>query len=567
MLTPLRSCLGLVIPLGMAAALQAQAPSVSEVDQIRREIELLRRDYERRIQGLEQQLQRLEQAAAPAKATPPVQEPPTSITLVTPEAFAATNAAAGSGAALASDLTDAMKVNEFVTAEFSLDQQTRQWAIVGRTNGPVKERLEKVLNDFIDFGGYFRAGYGRDSEGGPQVAFQNPGALSKYRLGNEAEDYAELILGKNWYVPGMFSLDPQVRSDGTPDGPVARAQLRLAFYNPYSDYNSGASTQVTLPEAWIGIGNVIASQPEMNFWAGNRFYRRQDIYINDFFYWNISGGGAGVEDFRLPLGRLALAWIGNGSQSGLYSDVPVADPANKAGFSKSTYDLRWYDFKVPGGTGEVGLNVARMASGKDRSGLEAEDSYGAGLTVVHTARQLVDPDSVNRFSLQVGNGPSKTFTSGFQTLNTPDGNYILPEPAESWRFRVTESLVLQPSDLFSIAPVLMYQYTDYGGDFGSQNWVSAGLRPILQFNRFFRIAFEGGVDWVSESGLSPEGNVMKLSLAPELALGDRFFSRPVLRIFATYAHWSDGLVNAVGGLDYQNQRWGMTYGVQAEAWW
>ena len=345
---------------------------------------------------------------------------------------------------------------------------------MGATNGPVKERLEKVLNDFIDFGGYFRAGYGRDSEGGPQVAFQNPGALSKYRLGNEAEDYAELILGKNWYVPGMFSLARPLRADGTPDGPIARAQLRIAFYNPYSDYNSGTSTQVTLPEAWVGIGNVVASQPEMNFWAGNRFYRRQDIYINDFFYWNVSGGGAGVEDYRLPVGKLAFAWIGNGSHSGLYSDVPAPDPANKAGFSKSTYDIRWYDFQVPGGNGEVGVDVARIASGKDQFGRAAEDSYGAGLTLVHTARRLVDPDSVNRLSVQVGSGPSKTFTSGFQTFATP------------------------------------------------------------------------------------EGNVMKVTLAPELALGDRFFSRPVLRVFATYAHWSDGLVGSVGGLDYGDQNWSIT---------
>ncbi|MFO1461149.1 MAG: carbohydrate porin [Verrucomicrobiota bacterium] len=59
----------------------------------------------------------------------------------------------------------------------------------------------------------------------------------------------------------------------------------------------------------------------------------------------------------------------------------------------------------------------------------------------------------------------------------------------------------------------MYQYTDYAGKFGTQNWISAGVRPVIQLNKFFRLAFEGGVDWVSESGLSPAGNVMKLSFA------------------------------------------------------
>ena len=59
----------------------------------------------------------------------------------------------------------------------------------------------------------------------------------------------------------------------------------------------------------------------MKFWAGDRFYERSDIHINDFFFRNLSGGGGGVEDIQLPFGQLALAWIGNGSESDLYTDI------------------------------------------------------------------------------------------------------------------------------------------------------------------------------------------------------------------------------------------------------
>ncbi|MCX5742599.1 MAG: carbohydrate porin, partial [Proteobacteria bacterium] len=62
------------------------------------------------------------------------------------------------------------------------------------------------------------------------VGFQAPGALAKYRLGNEAENYGELAFGKNWYVPGIFSTDAQERPNGTPTGPIARTQVRLSFY-------------------------------------------------------------------------------------------------------------------------------------------------------------------------------------------------------------------------------------------------------------------------------------------------------------------------------------------------
>src|SRR5260370_17879464 len=53
----------------------------------------------------------------------------------------------------------------------------------------------------FEFHGYFRSGYGLNSEGGQQVAFQAPGAEAKYRLGNEAETYGEFIFVNNWLNP------------------------------------------------------------------------------------------------------------------------------------------------------------------------------------------------------------------------------------------------------------------------------------------------------------------------------------------------------------------------------
>lgn len=88
--------------------------------------------------------------------------------------------------------------------EFREDTETREQQ-TGRRY--LTERAEQVLSDFVDIGGYLRSGYGRTGEGGPMVGFQAPGAVSKYRLGNEAETYGELIVGKNFYLPGTFDLD------------------------------------------------------------------------------------------------------------------------------------------------------------------------------------------------------------------------------------------------------------------------------------------------------------------------------------------------------------------------
>ena len=125
--------------------------------------------------------------------------------------------------------------------------------------------------------------------------------------------------------------------------------------------------------------------------------------------------------------------------------------------------------------------------------------------------------------------------------------------------------MLQPVQHFSIGPALVYQYTDYGNGVGNQTWLSAGVRPIVEFNKFFSLAFEGGVDYVSDSVNATRGNLFKLTLVPQVSLGNQFFSRPVLRTFVTYAQWSNGFVGQVGGQDYLTDHNGSTYGLQMEA--
>ena len=552
----LLTCVLLGLAVLPATAIAQAPPPGTALEEVRREMQQLQQDYQRRMQLLESQLQKLEQAQG-QPATPA-----TNLVLAPPPAVPATNVSKVLNA-----VAEAQQAQSFVNRQFAETTTTRDFALSENTNAPLRQRVENILHNYIDIGGYFRAGYGANNVGGPQVAFQAPGALAKYRLGNEAENYGELIFGKSWWVPGTFSSEaPKTQPDGTPDGPIARVQLRMSFYAPYSDYNNAASTQVGLPEAWAAVGNVFPGQPDIKFWAGNRFYRRYDIHENDFFFWNDSGGGGGVEDIRTPFGKLALAWIGVGAQSGLYSQVPQPDPQNKAGYSKGNWDLRLYDVSVPLGKAELGLIYSTAQTGLDANGNQASQKNGPSLNFVHTAENFLGPDSLNRLSLQTGWGAGMTFNSGFETFNTPAGNFIRPSLPGSWRFRATENLVVQPIERLAFEPILLYQYSDYGDMLGTQNWFSTGLRPIFFINKNFNIAFEGGVDYVS-SNPGDSGNLYKLTIAPQIQLAPTFFSRPVIRFFATYAHWSQPFVGQVGGQDYVNRNNGWSFGAQMEAWW
>lgn len=524
---------------------------------LRRELNALKSDYETRIEALEARIRELEKAE---------EVPRSSTRRADPEAAPAKRTSRARSRSMPDPPAPVPEVSEAelrqeARAEFHEYTETRDIARRGDWESPLGERLEEVLQGFLDINGYFRAGYGRSDQNGPQQAFGIPG-FAKYRLGNETENYGELAFSKTFFPAGFF------RHGGpASDDPVAQMVFRMSFVNPYDDYGSSADTDFGAPELWGSIAGAIPAIPGAKIWAGERFYRRHDIHINDFYFWDMSGGGAGIEDIPLGPGKLAFAWIGDGSESAIYSRAITPDPQNVAGFSKTNFDARFYDWPLLGGTGELGLVVSTTNSGVDSTGRKAEDSTGAALSLVRTDEGFLDEKSLHKTALQIGSGPAKTFTSTFETFSDPTGTYIRPDPNESWRFRFTDQVVVKPIEQLAIGGALVYQFTDFGGNVSDQHWVSGGVRPVWYFNDVFSLAFEGGVDWVSDIPGGSGGTLGKLTLAPQVALGDEFFSRPVLRAFVTYGLWEDSLRGSVGGPDYATDTSGFTWGVQMESWW
>jgi len=105
--------------------------------------------------------------------------------------------------------------------------------------------------------------------------------------------------------------------------------------------------------------------------------------------------------------------------------------------------------------------------------------------------------------------------------------------------------------------------------------LSLGARPIYAFTDHFRVATEIGYDrFKPHSG--DTRHLWKITVAPEISVGKAFFSRPVLRAFVTYASWNSAAANAAGTYSsgnnngigmYGTDHSGITYGLQAEAWW
>ena len=522
---------GLLITFAAQVAMAA-APGV---DQLRAELEVMKAEYARQAEQMRALEERIRALEAP-----------------TPEAHGAATGTAG-------------QPRSQVDKEYQRDTESREQALL-TVGHPYAGRVEEVLQGFVDIHGYFRAGYGRNSSGGSMVGFQAPGASAKYRLGNEADTYGEITFGKNFFGEGAFKIGDPGAEVTAGDGPIGRFQTTLAAYTPIQDAISSGSANFSFAEIWGSVGNVVPAQPSLKFWAGNRYYRRHDIHINDFYFSNMSGTGGGFEDLKLGFGKLAFAWIGSPGSSGL-SSAPVPDANNKAGFSKTSFDLRLYDMRVPWGSGEAGLVFSRATSGFDSNGNRARDSNGFSGMFVHTRKGVFSEDGVNKASIQFGTGAAKTLNSGFETFSLDGQTFIRADDPDSWRLRVTENFTANLSDSFSLGPVFIYQLTDYAGDEAKVQWVSVGLRPIWHFNQRISLAVEGGADWVKDDNAKTDGVLYKLTLAPQVSLGGRFMSRPVIRAFVTYASWSEDFVGLVGGQDFAGATDALTAGMHMEVWW
>jgi maltoporin len=227
-------------------------------------------------------------------------------------------------------------------------------------------------------------------------------------------------------------------------------------------------------------------------------------------------------------------------------------------YAKSNIDVRLYDVKAPGGKLAAWFNFARAKGGTTPNGTVIPSSSGYAFGIAH--QRLEWKGGYNWFSVQYGKGAASNFST---SIDDPT-----PFIKDTKRFRIAEHLLLQTNDKFAIQPVFVYQRTQSGNPReGWNQWLSFGARPQYFFTDHLSVAFEAGFDRTKSGNGQFDGWLRKFTIAPQIGAGRKFFSRPVLRVFVTYASWSDGLRGHVGGTPFKDQTSGLTFGVQTETWW
>jgi len=519
---------GIVVLLQAGASAQQNTDLQQQLQELKQQYDQTTKDMQQRIAVLEQQIQKQSEAAEQHKEATKASDEAT----VSAAELAAENAVRkvlfGNSDKVGAQYQGA--IPSVPTYDLLQEAETK---IAG---------LQQQLGTF-EFHGYFRSGYGLNSQGGEQVAFQAPGAGAKYRLGNEAETYGEFIFVNNW-------LNPNHDSDKAWFHTEVMLEANTTNAASYSNFNNGiGNDQFRLREAFVRAGNIFEGQPDAKFWAGERYYRRQHIEINDFYPLDMSGYGAGFEDLHLGVGKLAVGYL-----AGARPDIQTVN----GNYAKSNIDVRFYDVKAPGGTLAGWFDFATSKGGTTPGGEVIPTSNGYAFGIRH--QRLEWHGGYHLLGLQYGTGPASNFSTSID-----DPTRFVNSTA---RFLLTEQVLFQPNDKFAVMPIFILQRTKDGNpQHGWDQWASFGARPEVFFTKFLSLAFEGGFDHTHSSTGQYDGWLRKFTIAPQIGAGRQFFSRPVLRAFLTYANWSDGLRGFVGGIPFHNRTNGLTYGVQVETWW
>lgn len=372
----------------------------------------------------------------------------------------------------------------------------------------------------LELHGYFRTGIGSSGNGNTQECFKLTGAPTKYRLGNECEQYAEFFAKQsiaNFQDGSQLSINGMVQ-----------------FYNVYGQTPkfTGDNGYTRLNQIYLDWRNLAVLNGG-NFWAGRRYYNRNDSHMADFFYWNQSATGFGIDSYDLNDYKISYSFS---RKDNLFQEEKV-----------SKHDLTVKGINInPDNELQLGVSY-----------IDHQQNNGWSLIVQDVQKHRFN--GKNTLAVQYGEGP------GTGLSYTGDVNLSRNNTAS----RVLEMLDWQTeSNRLNGQMQAVYQKNNFK-HLPNNEWISLGSRTSYVIDEKIKITGEIGFDQIKDT---ESRNLTKLTIAPTWAFkGTKYYDRPELRIYYTYANWNNAERKLRDQLmlnqDSVATNHGSNFGIQLENWW
>ena len=411
------------------------------------------------------------------------------------------------------------------------------------------------VTDKFDFFGYARAGVFSSSGDGTMKESFGGTDFQKNKLGrfgNEFDVYAEVGLGADLYQEGdkkvytqmMFNMwDGDTDSDTTNE--FGWENMNIQFMN------------------FLGMNE--------NVWAGIRQYNKGYVIdMNDFFYWNGTGIGAGIEGMEVGPGKMSVAILQRDFAGQKYDEDGIyvgGNDANQDSINANNFELMYYDLPLwDGGKLALGYKFLQANATNDEIENIGEQDYADGHAVLIELHQALANNGWNRTALQYyadGSALQGVTFGKAQDLNgTVDSG---------WGYALRNYGNIPMGDDWELSHAINYAAAEdielQDGTKGDAASFAISAKTTYHWSDITRTYFEAGYfdDEKTEGNSDFDRSGSKLTLGQALSWGR---GQPEIRVFASYFdsdndNWDD-TANAFEN-STSDDTW--TVGVQANLWW
>jgi maltoporin len=463
------------------------------------------------------------------------------------------------------------------------------------------ETFLKSLTRNFTFNLYLRAGFQfNGSGGGGNFNFEIPdGNGGRFRLGNENDFYTEISLSQAHILGDSPDVaDVSVRMTPNFFNRGVNKQTFLTTETANDDFNVG------IREAYVEMKNVFKNAPEITFWGGQRFYDRYNIDPNDWFWLDTSGFGVGAYNIHLGPGNLYVAWLGSINDNlGLLATPNQTNFVGDQ--FKHTIDLRYKDIDIGFGklalvlignyikgatiTPNGGSTFIDIRGVTDTINVSTTDQYGIGGGAIwqydfgnksYLRLFALFGYGATNFSSDISSPATTAFENDVNRVvkGLPATNVHQTAPGvftgainptqDAHTYRAGWEFVWNVNPCFSFDFWGYWDQNDQGFQLlgsrsaavgtpatvalrnahATRNLYGVALRPVWWLTDNFAIQGQAAYNYVDDvrgysgtTAFGRSGSIGVFTIAPTLKPKGGYFTRPEIRVFATYSIWSNTL--------------------------